>query len=361
MIYKRRYIQFNNLVFDGYDMIREASASASTKIYDQEYTYRHGNYVAFKKPYMLFEPSEISITIKLAMKKLPCNMREYYRSFAIGELTKPGKLWAVQNGELVWAYAYLTNFDEDENSLKDTIEIVVDFVAYEGVWHKADKQKTFLKPYDVCDFLDCEDFQTIDPCATFKYKEDTNCCVHCGLPKKEDVHNGCECCECYELDPSWALCMFDDFEDFYKCNTGYQIEYNCRKGEEFFGDEYLGTKICQNDPCSNIIAGQLYSDTDIPTDDITIILSKGGTNPRITINDTTNVITGSYEGALIVKPNGDVVHKTDCCEEVLDPSAWEIPPGQEYGWEIHRGMNRVIIDNCCGGMCAYFQVGSLTI
>lgn len=289
-------------------------------------------------------------------------MRPFYRSYVVGELTKPGKLWAVQNGELVWAYAYITNFDEDENALKDTIEVVVDFVAYEGVWHKADKQKTFLKPYDVCDFMECKKFQKVDPCLEYKKKEELNCCKHCGLPKKSELPNAndCTCC-CDTVEPDMALCMFDQYEKFYECNTGWQIEYNCQKGKEFFGDDFLGTKICQDDPCSNIIAGQLYSDTDIPTSDISIVLSQGGTNPRITINDNTNVITGTYEGAIIIKPNGDVIHRHDCCDEVLDPSVWEIPPNMTYGWEIHRGYNRVIIDNCCGGMCAYFEVGSLTI
>lgn len=359
MIYTRRYVQFNNLVIDGYDMISDASTSNSTKIDTQTYSYRHGDYVAFKKPYMLFEAAEISMTLKLRMKKLPCDMRPFYRSFAIGELTKPGKLWAVQNGELVWAYAYLTGYDEVEDSVKDTLEIVVDFTAYEGVWHKADKQKTFLKPYDPCDFMICEHFQEIKPCEN--YNTNFNCCTDCGLPKAEDLPHECDCCECDYLDPEMALCLFDNFDDFYKCNTGYQIEYNCRKGQEFFGDDFLGTKICQDNPCSNIIAGQLYSDTDIPTSDVTIILSGGGKNPAITINDNTNVITGEYDGVLTIQPNGDVIHTKNCCDTVLDPSVWEVPPGNTYGWEVHRGNNRFIVNSCCGGACAYIQVDSKTL
>lgn len=358
MIYKRRYVQFNNLVIDGYDMIREASTSNSTKVYNQEYSYRHGDYVPFKNNYVLFEPSEISMTLNLNMKKLPCDMRQFYRSFVIGELTKPGKLWAVQNGELVWAYAYLSNYDEDEDSLKDNLSIVVDFVAYEGIWHKADKQKTFLKPYDPCDFLDCEKFETISPCE--KFESVFNCCADCGLPK--DIPHDCDCsCECNDLTPDMALCLFKDFDEFYKCNSGYKIEYNCRKGREFFGDDYLGTKICNTDPCSNIIAGQFYSDTDIPTGDVTVVLSGGGTNPGITINGTTNRIKGTYDGTLTIKPNGDVIHTQDCCDEVLDPSVWFVPQGQNYGWEVHRGNNRIVVDSCCGGACAYVQVDSKTL
>lgn len=360
MIYKRRYIQFNELVIDGYDMIKEPNSSVSTKQFSQEYTFRHGDYVPFKRSSLLFEPQEISMTLTLHMKKLPCDKRKFYRSHVIEQLSKPGKLWAIQNGELVWAYAYASNIDPDENALDNTLSAVVDFVAYEGVWHKADKQKTFLKPYDVCDIFDeCSDFQRIEPCKEYEAKQD--CCTECIKDKPEDLPTtDCECC-CETVEPDMALCLFDDFDNFFDCTTGYQIEYNCRKGEEFFGDDFLGTKICQKDACSDVIAGLLYSDTDIPTDGVTIVLSGGGTNPHITINGNTNVITGSYEGALIIKPNGDVIHRTNCCDTVLDPSVWEVPPNMDYGWEIHRGKNRIVIHNCCGSLCAYFQVDSLTI
>lgn len=352
MIYTRRYVQFNNLVFDGYDMISDGTVDVGFKSSTTPYPYSHGSYVAFKSEYMYAEEQTVSMTLKLKMKKLPCDMRPFYRSFAIGELTRVGKLWAVQNNELVWAFAFISNYAESTDSIANVLEIDVDFVVYEGVWHKADKQKTFLKPYDVCSFLDCYDFQTIDPCE----KKSLNCCVDC-FEKNE--YKGCDCDKCTNVDPEWALCLHKDLQGFYACNGGYQIEYNCRKGQEYFGDDYLGTKICKKDSCSTVIAGQVYSDTDIPTTGITIVLSGGGNNTAITINDNTNIIKGDYDGVLTITPSGDIIHTKDCCDIVLDPSVVEIPQGNTWGFEMHRGKNRVIIEN--GGTCAYIQVDSLTI
>lgn len=351
MIYRRRYVQFNDFVFDGYDMIRDDSdGSMSFKTTSTEYTYRHGNYVAFKKNHMIASQQTVSMTLKLRLKKLPCNMRQYYRDFAIGELTKPGKLWAVQNNELIWAYAYLTNYSELGSSERDTIEIDIDMVVYEGVWHKADKAKTFLKPYDVCSFLDCQGFkETPDPCK--------NCCTDC-----VEEHTEACCCDCSGVEKDWALCYFKDLQFFYKrCNAGYQIEYNCQKGQEFFGDDYLGTRLCdKGDCCDNIIAGQVYSDTDIPTDGITIILTGGAKNPWITINGNTNILEGEYDGTLTISPSGDVINTVDCCDTEVSPDKWVVPQGNSYGWEIHRGNNQVSISSC-GTRCAYIQVDSLTI
>lgn len=349
MIYKRRYVQYNDFVFDGYDMIRDDSdTSVSFKSASSEYPYRHGEYVAFKKNYMFAKAQSVSMTLILHMKKLPCNMRPYYRDFAISELTKPGKLWAVQNNELIWAYAYLSGYSESGNAARDTIEIDADFVVYEGVWHKADKAKTFLKPYDVCSFMECLGYREMpDPCK--------NCCTDCATEHIEDC-----CCECVEKD--MALCYFKDLQFFYKrCSGGYQIEYNCEKGQEFFGDKYLGTKMCTDDVCDSSIAGLLYSNTDIPTDGVTVILTGVLKDPQITINDNTNLIRGDYEGTLVVEPSGDVHYITDCCDTLLDPSLLEIPSGNTFGWEVHSGNNRFIVHSCCGLRCAYVQVDALTI
>lgn len=357
MIYKRRYIQFNDLVIDGYDMISDMSGDVSFKSETQPYTNRHGSYVAFKRPYMLVEESEVAMTLKFKMHNFPCNMREFYRTWVIEQLTQQGKLWAVQNNELVWAYAYITNYSEDQNSPPDELHVDVNFMCYEGVWHKADKQKTFIREYDPCEILECEGFQKIEPCVEHTLSE--NCCDNCGI--EESPHQEtCECC-CDDLEPSMALCYFKDYQAFYGCNSGYKIEYNCAKGEEFFGDEYLGTRLCKQDSCQTVIAGQVYSDTDIPTDEVTLIINGGSVNPSITINGNTNIIKGEYKGALTIKPNGDIIHTVNCCDEVIDPSAWFVPMGNDYGWEMHRGKNRVVVSACCDTYCVYVQVDGLTI
>lgn len=313
MNYTRRYLQFNDLVIDGYDMLVESNANVDFKGSGTEYSFGHGEYRPFKSDFLYVKAGSVSITLKLDMKKLPCEHRPFYRNFAVTELSKPGKLWAVQNNELVWAYAVSTGYSERRESLADTLEIELDISLPEGVWHKADKQRTFLRPYDVCTLFDCKGYRTVQPCTT------GDCCLEC-VSKKYDkaFEEDCRCCCCGQLVKEWALCYhLEEMQDFYKeCMGLYQIEYNCEKGQDFFGDEYIGNKICASGTCENIIAGHFYSETDIPTT-ADIILTGEMHNPSITINGNENTIKGDYEG-LRIESNGDIYSLDDgCCSETL--------------------------------------------
>lgn len=359
MIYRRRYLQFNELVFDGYDMIAESEGGVDFKINSTEYSFGHGDYMPLKRNYLFAKAGNVSLTIKLRMKKLPCDVRPFYRDFAIGELTKPGKLWAVQNNQIVWAYAVLENYSEDESSPSNRLDIDVDFFLPEGVWHKANKHKTFLIPYDVCAFMDCKKFRVIDDC---------NCCEACGekeIQKRRD--ESCDCCCEGDLSKEMALCYnLGKIQDFYSyCRSSYQIVYDCEKGEELFGYEYLGYKLCVEDSCEDsVIAGQFFSDTDIPTDRVDIAIKGKMHNPWIEINGNRNIIEGDYDGTLAINHDGTVYYYQDCCETLLDPSKWVIPTtNDDYGWEVHQGFNDVVVhlNACCGVSCVYIQVDSLTI
>ena len=355
MIYKRHYVQFNDLVFDGLDMIEEEDTSVSTKVVDHEYTFKHGSYVPFKKGSMLFNAGEVSFTIYLKMKKLPCHVREFYPSFAVTQLSQPGKLWAVQNNTLIWAYAYLSEIIHVSDAKKDELKIDVTLGLPEGVWHKADQQRTFLAPYDKCDFMDCYNYKKIHPCQT-------ECC-HCA-----EVTGACECCDCWGLSKEMALCYQEDLQDFYdKCDVPWHIVYDCQAGEKYFGGyegtDFLGQRFC--DDCGAIF-GRLYSNTEIPTDGVKITLHGSVKNPEITINDNTNIIKGEYNGELTVYPDGSVYYLEECCKSypsLVDVSNWVIPEGMEYGWEVHAGYNRVKIqaNNSCNLVCAYIEVDALTI
>ena len=358
MRYTRRYLQFNELVFDGYDMIQDSDGGASFKLNSTEKSFGHGSYLPLKADYLFSKEQSISMTITLRMKKLPCDVRPYYIDFAIGEITKPGKLWRVQNGQIMWAHAVAENFNPDDNSRDNQFTFDVDFLLPEGVWHKADKQKTFLVPYNVCTFMDCKNYRTIDPCCH-------DSCYRCDekiiLERRE---NSCDCC-CEGLSKEMALCYnLDKITDFYsRCSAGYQIVYDCETAERLFGDDYLGNKICVEDYCDDsVIAGQFYSDTDIPTTGVDIILKGNMHNPWIDINGTKNIITGDYDGELRILPNGDVYFIDDCCESKLDPTVWVVPDG-EYGWTVKHGMNSVIVhlNACCSVACIYIRVDSLSI
>lgn len=351
MYYVRKYIQFNDLVFDGYDMLSDADASnVSFTVNTHDYTFRNGSYSPLKKRVPRIESSSVSMTIYLEMKRIACDLRDFYRKFAVEELTKAGKLWAVQNNELVWAYAIPSSFSEQNNLVKYRLEIDVEFELPEGVWHKADKQKTFLVDEDVCEFLRCKEYKKINPCD--------GCCSSC--PKVDSKL----CCCCNNVCEENALCYNEDkLADVYKkCSHGFKVVYDCSSAESIFTDEahpYLGQSLCRNAFCDKTISGRLYSETDVPTDNFRIIMNGGAVDPSISINDNVNTIKGEYEGELIIESNGDVYHNG----ELLPVDAWTVPQGNTYGWEIEPGYNRVIIElgDCCHIRCVYFQMDNLTI
>lgn len=397
MNYTRGYVQFNNLVFA--DMVKDADGSVSFKGDSQAYSYGHGAYRPFKSNYNFADAQSVSMTIILSMKRLPCEYRPFYPRYVRSELSRPGKLWAVEGNELLWTNAVATSISPNMSSRKDELELDIDFELYDGVWRKANKQRTFLIPYDICTLFDCLGYQDINPCAT------DDCCTSCktnftvdgGITQDEDgylvidtescgncisVEDGyinlkkyvtvekqvpketCECC-CSEIDKSMALCFhMDELQDYYSCYPPYQIVYDCEKGEEFFGDLYLGDKLCEKDACSGIIAGRFYSDTDIPSDEVTLVISGHMKDPIIEINGNTNIIKGEYDGTLTISRTGDVyfAKKGDCCDTLLDPSVWSVPQGNNYGFTVRPQWNRVIINtnDCCGMTCAYIQHNALT-
>ena len=355
MIYERRYVQFNDLVIDGYDMISESDSDVSFKYVSHEKTFGNGSYVPFKKDHVFTEEGSVSLTLKLHMKKLPCEQRPLYRQMAMSELVRPGKLWAVQNNELVWAYAVLTNKGEQNSYAADKIVLSVDFRLPEGIWHKADKQKTFLQDYNVCTFMDCYDFKVYDPCKS---------CCEC-----EEVFDvACNCCICDTICKEMALCYNTDrLQSAYEpCDGGvdFHIVYDCIKGQEFFGDYYLGQKFCTGDSCSGVIAGLVYGITDIPTDSFVLTIHGKMKDPEITINGNTNVLKGEYDGTLTIRPNGEALFSNDdCCEGTLiDVNKWVVPKNMNYGWMIYPGNNRLVINtNMCCTSCAYVDIDGITV
>lgn len=167
-----------------------------------------------------------------------------------------------------------------------------------------------------------------------------------------------------------ALCYhMDDLASYYGCDTPYQVIYDCERAERYLAEKYFGQKVCVEDLCDDsVISGQIYSDTEIPTEDVTVILTGKMRNPWITINGNTNIIEGEYDGDLIIRPNGDIYYNeggSDCCEpESLDPTVWTIPEGNTWGWEIKPGNNSVMVhlNECCvGATCMYVQYDAIAL
>lgn len=362
MRYDRRYVQFNDLVFDHVDMISADDLTVSFKRNDTPYTFKHGSYVPHRSRGVLAEASNFSMTITLKMKKLPCEIRKYYADFVRTQLAQVGRLWAVSNNKLIWAWAELQSFGEAQNVKKGTIEYDVDVYLPEGIWHKADGKKTFLHPWDVCDFLLCYGYQDIDTC---------DCCSTCGDTKDA----GCLCCECNGLTEDMALCHhLDDLQSYYGCEAEFRIVYDCEAAERFNDSisNYLGQKFCTE---TGLISGLLYSNTDLESDYVKIRIHGHVVDPEITINGNTNIITGEYDN-LLINPDGSVQYWYDCdeCKTIYtaEVGAWVVPreDGMTYGWKIKPGNNSIRIDtgyccdctdDCCHATCAYIETDPITL
>ena len=298
----------------------------------------------------------VDLTLSFNLRGLPCEHRPFFIRFAKAQVTRAGKLWAIEDNTLLWAHAVIADYSSSVDSRTDTFEMDVSFDIPEGYWHKADKLKTYVLPWDICDFMECMNYHEVNPC-----REGDCCnCRHGEKPKET-----CECCDC-GVDKYEALCYFHDHQRFYECGAAYRIVYDCAAAEKYFrdwlSDEHLGQKFCGT--CGKPAAGLLYSDTDIPTDDIKITIHGKVTNPSITINDNMNIIKGEFNGVLEIHPDGSVYAAPEgCpCDVPLDTSAWVIPEGENYGWEVHQGNNSIIIENAaCCDFCAYVEVGARTL
>lgn len=368
MIYARQIVQYNDLVFDASDIISTSGYTSSFKGFDSEYGFTHGSYSPHKTDYVLSAATTLSFTATFHLRRLPCEVRPFFKQFVITQLTKYGKVWAVENGTLEWAFAELRGKNEVYTRRKDVLMYDIDLFLPEGVWHKADKLKTFLVPYDPCTFMDCYDYHEIDPCHI------GDCC-HCGA----DTPAYCHCCECGEITEDMALCFQAErgcckngLENFYSCDVNYRIVYNCAKAYRLFDDlgtVYVGQRFCTDTVAVNEeipmlqgcgpIVGVLYSDTEIPTTGVKIRLHGDFTNPSIDINGNVNYIEGTYTD-LIINEDGSIYEGEDCNTTVL-VSKLIVPTGMEPGWTIYPGKNRLIIDGVCGAACAYIEVDALTV
>ena len=361
MYFEKRYLQFNDLVFDGYDMLSDYSEPANIKGSGTAYSYGHGSYMPYRDDYLFVSERAVNMTITLKLKKLPCEHRAHYARYAQQELMKPGKLWAIKNNEIIWANASVRNFNQVITKRNDEVVFDVEFIVPGGVWNKADKQKTFLLPYSICALMDCKGFSEWDSCAD---AEGGECCE--GYETNRNaimLEESCGCCCDDEVTADMALCFHQkELQRFYSCETPYQLRYDCIMAGKFNKNPAFGQKICA--PGSSLISGRFYSDTDLVTRDVTLTITGDLVNPRIRINGNENVILGEYSGTLIIESSGDVYYSKDkCCEsQLLDPSVWSVSEGMDYGWAVMPGWNGIVVEaNSCCMSCVYIDHTAITI
>lgn len=373
--YTRRYVQYNDLPFDNYEMLRSwDDTTVKFKQESSQYTFKHGSYVAFKSETMLVEETNVSMTILLEMQRLACDKRTYYRKYVLDNFNRPGKLWAVQNGELCWAYAYPENYSEAAStSLANSILIDIDFVLYEGIWHKANAFTTFLEPYDLCE--DMEYTPSTDQCIEYNDKKDADNCVNSCVPKAKC---SCTCeskptmfdndcgCDCGAKDKRKNLCEVD-LNLFYGstgCDTtGYKIIEDCSAYTTESG-ETIGTKF-RGEPCNGYLSGKVYANTDVPTTDYEITVTGVFHNLYVAINGNGNYISGDYEGTLMFRGDGSIWYLNgDCGWQELPVSDYIIPDGMDFGFTFNPGWNTFTIDagacDCNHTMTAYINIDNIT-
>lgn len=350
----KKYVQINDLVIDNFDMLESAQIAGGFKTSSTAYTFGHGSYSPSKARQNFLTEQNLSLRLNLNYKKLSRENKKYYKDWVKMNLLKPGKIYAVEGNQLLFAFMNVTSFSEEYQMFKDMISIDVDITLHEGTWHIADKKKIFLEPYDLCNFSECLDFKDIDECV--------DCCISCKTVDRETC-NGCMC-DCDYLNEENSLCFMKNeaIENFYKqCVETYRIIYNCQVGKEIFGDKINGIKICKPDVCNTMIAGQFYSNTIVDSDLVTITLTGEWENPTIEINGNKMQIRGKYSGTLKLYPDGTIMYRADDCCDFNEIAFSNLKIIDNFGYLVHHGTNQIFIDgSCCKMGCVFIKVDELT-
>lgn len=361
---QKRYLQFRDVVIGAYDMIQDADLSGGFKTTTQAFSFGHGSYTNAKQIQQYSTEQKLALTLKINYSMFSMDQKQFYKEFLYSELSKIGKLWAIENRRIIWTYAFVESFSEPYSIEKNTFSVDLNFILYEGIWHYADEKKTFLKPYDACSFADCLEFEEIDTCQDDIY----GCCISC--QKNNIKHKDCQkcSCECDFLTKEDSLCVKqkDIEKDYWKyCSGGYQIIYNCNKGRHLWGyNKMLGTKICKKELCNNYVAGKFYSNTVLETDVFTMTIIGRVEDPVIHLNGNAMRLKGIYDGELLIESNGDVFYREDdCCDfDKLPIENLELMNCNTFGWSIKHGYNSLLVEtnDCREPVCVFIKEDKIT-
>lgn len=324
--YPRLYLQYNELVFDGFNTVNTASLSGENKLNTTPYPFARGSYYAstFHNGEILSGEQDLSLDISLPFVGLRRLQVLNYNDYIQYQLSKPGKIWAVDTGgKLIWAYAIPKHppFNDYEIKKGRIVHMQMDFLLPEGYWHVADTNNVFFEPYNMCDFKDEVMSGCSHNCNAMQQCDDKDCKICCELGDDMSYCNTC-------------------WNPYTPCQSEYRIVYNCIKGEKVHGFHTWGTGFVSDHPHS--VVGTVCSNAIYRSPAIITILGKV-TNPSISFNDSYIKINGTYEGKLIIEPNGKVYHTPDveCGSDVrqaVPVSKIEFPNLETTLW-AHRGTN----------------------
>lgn len=349
---KRKLLQFNDLVFDSYTSISDFSASF--KAGTVSYNYGNGALPSIRKGTQYTQPQSLSVTIKQSTKRFNCDQRTLYKEHILTQLTRTGRLWAVEGHNLLWAWAFVTDYSEVYEGPLDQLSIDVSFMLWEGVWHISDRLRTFLFPHDPCQFDTCGRYEFMpEPCIDLSEPDTTGCCTDC---------------YCISDDLIEALCGAADdvYNGLYAtCSPKYRVEYDCGRAERMWGKNLLlGNGKCKSSNSAERIDGRFYSNTILDT---TGTFTFVGTFKDLlfTLNGNSIRIKGTYNGYLTIHSDGEVTFgPTDECPGTpIDPNRIEIPNGSTWGMIVHHGWNSYSVEtnNCTASACFYYRIDAITI
>lgn len=349
---RRKLLQFNDLVFDTYTITSEVTGSF--KAGTVAYYYGNGAKPSLRKGTQYTQPISLSVTIQQSTKKFNCDQKTLYKEHILTQLLHPGKLWAVEGHNLLWANAYVTDYAEVYESGIDRLSIDVNFMIYDGYWHIADRLRTFLFPHNPCEFDTCNQYEFVpEPCLDYVERDATPCC---------------NSCYCITDDLIETLCGADDdvFSGLYElCSPLYRVEYDCGRALRVWGQQMMwGVGKCKSSNSDERIDGRFYSNTILDTTGTFTFI---GTfkDPTFTLNGNTIRIKGNYNGMLIIHSDGLITFSstTECEGSPISNDNIEVVNGSEPWMTVVHGWNSYNIEtnNCTASACFYYTIDAITI
>lgn len=341
----RRYIQFNNLVFDG-RVESQDNLTLNFKSKTTENNLWHGNYMAFNGK---LKSTSLNLKVLYDIRELPCEYRAYFKSFVISNIIEQGKLWAIDdNNRLIYANATIDNYTYDD-SYEPEIELDLSFNLYEGVWHIADTVCTFMVDWSICSFLECIGYRDIKECDNC-YTGTLNLCLE-------------GCCDCDQITCEDTLCNID----LSTVDRNKRVVYDEVLGRRLNGKRALGYGLELMTHGEYLKSENLYIPTDLPCL-CDIYINGFFETPYITVNGNENYFdltsTDDEDQRMMgIKCNGDIVEIVDCEETILSIDKWNVPSGQSFGFELKPLYNNIAINRGLtdGAFEVYIKPHSLTL
>lgn len=360
----RRYLQYNDLVFDGMESINSSpSETTTTKYYSEPWLLQHGDYVASDEEPLLAS-HKLTLDLSIRTSNWDRNQVLSHVDFIKEQLVRRGKIWAMDSGgQIVYARAILDSYtptNEWTFATDGYIQFSIELNLYEGLWHKADGNVTFLAPYNFCSFIN-----TISNCFV------NSDCDACDMPS-HITEGYCEDCglQCCDLNNAIPLCEAKGMAEcdfFDQCSSGWRIVHNCELGRETAGDErLLGNAYC--DLCvDGTYVFSFYADTVLKSTNNRITIQGSFSDPEISINGTKIKLNGVYKDTYIsINSNGDILTFTDLfqlrCNEAKKVDYKNLTFCDDDWWEIQGGQNQVIVRGITSEqVCVYLDYERRTI